>query len=81
MAYDDEPLRVVVNRMAETGYTRFPVLERGDGRQLVGMVGLHDLLHARTRALHEERKRERVLRIHLPFGPRGAVTEDRSGVI
>jgi H+/Cl- antiporter ClcA/CBS domain-containing protein len=81
VAYDDEPLRLVVNRMAETGYTRFPVLERGDGRQLVGMVGLHDLLHARTRALQEERKRERVLRIHLPFGPRGAVTEDHPGAI
>jgi CIC family chloride channel protein len=81
VAYADEPLRLVVNRMAETGYTRFPVLERWDSRQLVGMVGLHDLLHARTRALQEERKRERVLRIHLPFGPRGVVTEDHPGVI
>ena len=81
VAYEDEPLRLVVNRMAETGYTRFPVLERGDTRQLMGMVGLHDLLHARTRALQEERRRERVLRIHLPFGPRGAVTEDHPGVI
>jgi CBS-domain-containing membrane protein len=58
-----------------------PVFERWDTRQLVGMVGLHDLLHARTRALQEERRRERVLRIHLPFGPRGAVTEDHPGVI
>ncbi len=81
VAYDDEPLRIVVNRMAETGYTRFPVLQRGDGRKLVGMVGLHDLLHARTRVLEEERKRERVLRIHIPFGPRGVVTEDRPGVV
>ncbi len=81
VAYEDEPLRLVVNRMAETGYTRFPVLRRGDARQLVGMVGLHDLLHARTRALQEEQRRERVLRIHLPFGPRGAVTEDHPGVI
>ncbi|MGD0360477.1 MAG: chloride channel protein [Bryobacteraceae bacterium] len=81
VAYDDEPLRLVVNRMAETGFTRFPVLQRGDTRRLVGMVGLHDLLHARTRALEEERKRERVLRIHIPFGPRGVVTEDHPGVV
>jgi hypothetical protein len=26
------------------------------------------LLHARVRNLEEERRRERVLRIHLPFG-------------
>ena len=51
VAYADEPLRLVVNRMAETGFTRFPVVERGDTRKLVGMVSLHDLLHARTRAL------------------------------
>jgi H+/Cl- antiporter ClcA/CBS domain-containing protein len=79
VAYADEPLRVVVNRMAETGYTRFPVLQRDDNRQLVGMVGLHDLLHARTRALQEERRRERVLRIHLPFGPRGPQAPEPKG--
>jgi chloride channel protein, CIC family len=76
VAYADEPLRVVVNRMAETGYTRFPVIDREDGSKLVGMVGLHDLLQARTRAIQEERRRERVLRIHLPFGPRGRVAEE-----
>ena len=29
VAYPDEPLRVVVYRMAGTGLTRFPVVERG----------------------------------------------------
>ena len=29
VAYPDEPLRVIVYRMAETGLTRFPVVERG----------------------------------------------------
>ncbi len=62
----DEPLRLVVNRMAETGVTRMPVVE-SDTRKLVGMVSLEDLLHARTRSLAEERTRERVLRIRLPF--------------
>jgi chloride channel protein, CIC family len=76
VAYADEPLRLVVNRMAETSYTRFPVLERDGDRKLVGMVGLHDLLQARTRVIEEERQRERVLRIRLPFGTRDNVTED-----
>jgi chloride channel protein, CIC family len=66
VAYPDEPLRVVVYRMAETGLTRFPVVERGDERKLVGVIGLRDLLTARTRNLTEERDRERVLRILLP---------------
>jgi len=66
VAYPDEPLRVVVYRMAETGLTRFPVVERGDERKLVGVIGLRDLLTARTRNLTEERDRERVLRIRLP---------------
>jgi CBS domain-containing protein len=68
VAYADEPLRAVVYRMAETGLTRFPVVEREDTRKLVGMVSLNDLLRARTRSLEEERRRERVLRVRLPFG-------------
>ncbi len=66
VAYPDEPLRVVVYRMAETGLTHFPVVERGDKRKLLGMIGLRELLSARTRSLAEERDRERVLRIRLP---------------
>jgi CBS domain-containing protein len=66
VAYPDEPLRVVVNRMAETGLTRFPVVDRGDQRKLLGIIGLRDLLSARTRNLEEERNRERVLRVRLP---------------
>lgn len=72
VAYPDEPLRVVVNRMAETGLTRFPVVERGDERKLVGIIGLRDLLSARTRNLAEERNRERVLRLRVPLGGRRA---------
>ena len=63
VAYPDEPLRVIVYRMAELGLTRFPVVERGNERQLVGMISLRDLLAARARNLEEERTRERVLRI------------------
>ena len=66
VAFPDEPLRVVVYRMAELGLTRFPVVERGDPRKLLGIIGLRDLLAARTRNLEEERSRERVLRVRLP---------------
>ena len=70
VAVADESLRTVVYRMAETGYTRMPVVDSGEERRIVGMVSLDDLLHARARNLSEERSRERVLRIRLPF--RGA---------
>jgi len=67
VAYPNEPLRVVVMRMAETGLTRLPVIEQDTGR-LSGMVSLRDLLMARVRNLNEERDRERVLKLRLPFG-------------
>jgi CBS domain-containing protein len=67
VAFADEPLRVVVHRMAETGRTRLPVLDPQSERQLVGMISLNDLLRARTQNLEEERSRERVLRIRIPF--------------
>jgi H+/Cl- antiporter ClcA len=79
VAYAGETLRVVADRMAETGRTRFPVVERQGARRLVGMVSLYDLLRARTRSLEEERRRERVLRIHLPFGPRPLQEKRREG--
>jgi CBS domain-containing protein len=63
VVHPDDPLRVVVSRMAETGLTRFPVVDRGDDRKLAGVIGLRDLLSARTRNLAAERDRERVLRL------------------
>ncbi|HEX5501634.1 MAG TPA: chloride channel protein [Thermomicrobiales bacterium] len=65
VAYTDEPLRKVVYRMAETGLTRFPVLDRKDGDRLSGMVALNDLLRAREHNLQEERRREQVLKVRL----------------
>jgi len=67
VAYDDEPLRAVVYRMAETGLTRFPVIERGDARRLVGMISLADLLKGRRHTLDAEHRRERVLSLGLTF--------------
>ena len=66
VAYPDEPLRAVVFRMAETGFTRMPVVDNESGT-LMGMVSLQDLLLARVRNLNEERHRERVLELRLPF--------------
>ena len=60
VAYEDEPLRVVVFRMAETGVTELPVVARSDERVL-GVIALADLLTARTRILDAERRRERLL--------------------
>jgi H+/Cl- antiporter ClcA/CBS domain-containing protein len=67
VAYANEPLRVVVERMASSGFTRMPVLDPTAPGKLVGMVSLQDLLRARARNLSEERDRERVIRIRLPF--------------
>ena len=77
VAYPTEPLRVVVYRMAESGLTRFPVVERRSEREngtrsqrgtqpaaaptLVGLVALTDLLKARVASLAAERQRQQVL--------------------
>lgn len=63
-AYPDEPLRVVVNRMAEKGLTRLPVIER-ETRRFLGLVALDDLLKARGHNLEGERNRERILKLRF----------------
>ncbi len=70
VAFADEPLRVVIHRMAETGLTRLPVVDRAARGRLLGLVSLGDMLKARIRHLEEERRRERVLplRLLVPFG-------------
>jgi chloride channel protein, CIC family len=69
VARPDEPLRLVVMRMAESGLTRLPVVDSSDGiRKLAGMISLQDLLQARTRNLTEERHRERVLHVRPGAG-------------
>ncbi len=63
IAFADETLRLVAYRMADTGFTRFPVVDRQHPQQVVGIISLRDLLKARTRVLEAERRRERVLRL------------------
>ena len=62
--YADEPLRVVVYRMADKGFTRMPVIDRMSGKFL-GLVSLDDLLKARSRHLEEERRRERIIKLRF----------------
>ncbi len=61
VAYPDEPLRVVVYRMAESGMTSLPVMSREEPSRTIGTLTLEDLLQARTRHLEEERGRARTL--------------------
>ncbi len=76
-AYPDEPLRVVVYRMAEGGVTRMPVVERGS-EKFLGLVSLNDLLKARGRHLEEESRRERTLKLRFLL-PGGRVVRDTEG--
>ena len=64
-ANPDEPLRIVVNRMAESGITRMPVVDE-ETEKLLGLVTLEGLLKGRTRHVEEERHREQVIRFRMP---------------
>ncbi|CAN5163792.1 chloride channel protein [soil metagenome] len=61
----DEPLRVVVHRMAETGRTQLPVVDREDPKKLLGWITLRDMLKARVRHLEEEQRQEGPLPIRI----------------
>jgi len=63
VAYADETLRQLADRMAATQIGVMPVVERDDPSTLRGTVSQFDLLRARERHLEEERHRERVLRV------------------
>lgn len=75
-AHPDEPLRMVVYRMAEKGLTRMPVVEQ-HSQQFLGMVSLDDLLKARARHLEEERRRERPIKLRW-LSPGGDISNNRS---
>ena len=70
VAFPDESLRMIVHRMAETGLTELPVVDRQ--QRIVGMIGLKELLKARALNLDAEQRRERVFgtRVSLPFAAR-----------
>jgi CBS domain-containing protein len=61
VAYPDENLREVAERMAARRVGVLPVIERSTG-DVCGIITQFDLLAAQERVLQEERDRERVLR-------------------
>ncbi len=61
--------------MAETGFTRMPVVDRASGKFL-GLISLDDLLKARARHLEEERRRERTLKLRF-FLPGARLAEEK----
>jgi H+/Cl- antiporter ClcA/CBS domain-containing protein len=68
VAYANEPLRVVVQRMASSGLTRFPIVAPTAEREVIGLIALDDLLRARRQNLDAERNRERTLGFGSLFG-------------
>jgi chloride channel protein, CIC family len=80
VANPNETLRTVVYRMAESGYTRMPVVER-DTAKLVGLVALDDLLKARSRHLEEEQRRDRPLKLRFLLPGSGASEEAGTTVV
>jgi H+/Cl- antiporter ClcA len=81
VAYEDEPLRAVVYRMAEYGFTQLPVVERKHPQKLVGMVSLQDLLKARVRNLEDERQRERVLHMRVLLPSRNSIASQKTSKV
>ncbi|MGH9096227.1 MAG: chloride channel protein, partial [Acidimicrobiales bacterium] len=63
VAYPDEILRSVADRMAALGLGAIPVVSRTDPSHLEGLITQFDLLDARQKLLEEERHAERVLTI------------------
>ncbi|MGB3330903.1 MAG: chloride channel protein [Thermomicrobiales bacterium] len=81
LSYPGETLRGVAARMAETGLTSFPVVNRADPGQVLGIVGLPDLMRARERQLADERHRERWLSIRLLRGTPSHAAEPTEHVV
>jgi len=65
VAYPDETLRAVANRMADLHVSRLPVVDRDDPARIRGLVTLVDLLAGRRKDVHEERHSERILRLRV----------------
>ena len=70
VAYPDETLRTLVERMAAAHLFAMPVIEPGT-KKLAGLISIEDMLQARVRSHERETKLERVRRLRMPFlGPR-----------
>jgi CBS-domain-containing membrane protein len=79
VAYPDETLRDVADRMAARQVGVLPVVGRGPRFALQGIITQYDLLAAHQRILEEERHRERVLRL-MPLPRFGRSRESRRSI-
>ncbi len=61
VAYPDELLRQVADRMSSLRVGALPVVDRADPHRLDGLITQFDLLDARQKLLIEERRAERIL--------------------
>jgi CIC family chloride channel protein len=77
VAFPDEPLRVVTNRMIAAQVGRVLVVSPDQPDRLVGIVTRSDLLKARQRLLDEEERRERVLTLTPLIAWSGRRQQDR----
>ncbi|MGH2915698.1 MAG: chloride channel protein [Solirubrobacteraceae bacterium] len=70
VAYPDEILRIVADRMSGLRVGALPVVDRADHTKLEGLITQFDLLAAREKLLEEERHAERVLLLRRVAGAR-----------
>jgi CBS domain-containing protein len=77
IAYEDERLTAIVQRMASSGFTKLPVVKRDEPGKVVGIVSISDLLKARLAAHDTEERRERVLQLSVPLLFRGQDEKDQ----
>jgi chloride channel protein, CIC family len=68
VAYPDEILRAVADRMVALGVGTVPVVSHSEAGKLVGLVSQFDLFGARQKLLEEERHAERVLTLRRVRG-------------
>ncbi|MGA2306422.1 MAG: chloride channel protein [Acidimicrobiales bacterium] len=82
VAYPDEVLRSVADRMAAHNVGVIPVVDRADPTFLLGLVTQFDLLTARQKLLEEERHAERVLTLRrVSLRPTSATPSPQSPVV
>jgi chloride channel protein, CIC family len=72
VAYPDEVLRSVADRMAALGLGTLPVVSRSDAGRLEGIITQFNLLQAREKLLVEERHAERLLALRRVGARRGS---------
>lgn len=78
LAYNDERLTTVAQRIASSGFTKMPVVKRSEPNKVVGVVSIADLMKARLAAQDTEQRRERVLHLSVPLLFRGRDDGDHS---